>query len=1033
MPRFSRLALCFLAVVCALPLIAQTTGSLSGVVMSEGNPLPGVTVTVSSPQLQGTRTAVSGDAGGYSFPSLPPGTYKVRFELAGMAPVEKHGSVQLSQPLKIDADLKVSSVTEAITVTAEAPAVLETTGVATSFNQEQISKLPVGRNIRDTTLLAPGVNPNGVNRQITINGGPSYDNIFMVNGVVVNENLRGQPHNLFIEDAIQETTVVTTGISAEYGRFTGGVVNTLTKSGGNEFTGSFRDSFTNPNWTETPDFPNAADPIDKTNQVYEATLGGRVIRDRLWFFAAGRKAKTATARSTFRTNIAFANGFDEKRYEGKLTAAITSNHNIVGSYLDVKNVESNNFFPSIYDEASIVESRSLPNKLSSVQYNGIFGSNLVVEANWSEKEFAFINSGGRFTDRIKGTWIQDSVTAVRMNAPVFCGVCTPEERNSGGKALKGTYFLSTRSLGNHSIAVGADRFEETRIVNNYQSASNFNILGRVIDNTFTGYESIGSKVYPRFDSTTTLTWTPIFTLSNGTDLSSDAFFVNDKWDLNNRLSFNLGVRYDANDAVDADGEQISDDSNISPRLGLNWDIMGTGKHRLTANYARYATKIGDGSNVFSTAQGAGSPGAFTWTYAGPAVNAPGTPVNQLVPADQALAILFAWFDSIGGTANTNFTSSSYPGFGSIFRESLQTPYADEMTVGYGMQVTPRAALRLDVVHREWGNFYGRQVNEPNAFITAPNGAKSDMSVTVNDNDYTERTYNAVELQGNWSPMTSFSIGGNYTWSKLRGNDVSEGAGTATIRNTPGEIFYPQYLSYDRRRPVGYLNQDRRHRARLWASYDLSTPIGSFAISGIESYDSGFSYEAIGGIDATGRNANFRACTATITTMCFNGLAANPGYNFSAAGTTHDYFFSDRGAYHTEARLGTDLALLYTTPSFGKVSAFVRGDVLNVFNTNVIVDPSQLNTDVITSRTGLAPVLNPDGTVKTINSGLRPFNPFTDTPKECPQGNTPQQCYDMGANWQKGLNFGKPNSTDALQIADRALAPRTYRLSVGFKF
>ena len=1033
MPRSHRLVFCFLALLCAVPLFAQVTGTLSGVVTTEGNPLPGVLVTVSSPSLQGIRTAVSGEAGGYSFPSLPPGHYTVRFELSGMAPLEKRTTVQINQPAKVDAELRVSAVAEAITVTAEAPAVLETTGVTTNFTNEQISKLPIGRNIRESTLLAPGVNPNGVNRQITINGGPSYDNIFMVNGVVVNENLRGQPHNLFIEDAIQETSVITSGISAEYGRFTGGVVSTLTKSGGNELSGSFRDSFSNPSWTETPDFPNAADPIDRTNQVYEATLGGRIIRDRLWFFGAGRKAKTQQARSTFRTNIAFANGFDEKRYEGKLTAAVTPNHNIIGSYLEVDNIESNNFFGSIYDVESIVESRSLPNTLSTVVYNGIFGSNLVVEANWSSKEYAFINSGGRFTDRIKGTWIVDSVTGARMNAPVFCGVCTPEERNSDGKGIKGTYFLSTRSLGNHSIAIGADRFHETRISNNYQSASNFQVSSRVIDRTFASYESLGDKVFPRFDSTTTLSWTPIFQLSQGTDLSSDALYINDKWDLNNRFSFNIGVRYDANDAKDADGEQISDDSNISPRLGVNYDVQGNGRHRLTANYARYTAKIADGSNVLSTAQAAGSPGSFTWAYAGPIINGPGTPVSQLVPAAQALAAAFAWFDSIGGTNNTNFISSSYPGFGSIFRGALQTPAADEITVGYGLQVTPRAAVRVDLVRREWENFYARQVNEPALRIVPPNNVAGDMSVTVNDNEFTEREYNAVMLHGNWAPLSSFSVGGNYTWSKLEGNDVGEGAGTATIRNTPGEIFYPEYLSYARRRPVGYLGQDRRHRANLWASYDLQTPVGSFAISAIESYNSGFAYEAVGSIDATGRNANFRACTATITTMCFKGIAANPGYVLNGAGTAHDYFFSERGEYRTEARLSTDLAVVYTSPSFGRVSAFVRGDVLNIFNTNVIVDPSQLNADVITSRTGGAPVLNADGTVRTLNSGLRPFNPFTDTPKECPQGATPQQCYDMGAHWQKGARFGQPNSTDALQVADRSLAPRTFRLSVGFRF
>ena len=1008
MPRLTRFVVCFVALLCAIPLIAQTTGSLSGVVTSEGAPLPGVTVTVSSPALQGTRTTVTSESGGYSFPTLPPGQYKVRLELAGMAPAELRTTIQLSQPARLETEMKVTAVTEAITVTAEAPAVLESTGVATSFSQETIEKLPVGRNIRDTTLLAPGVSPNGVNRQITINGGPSYDNIFMVNGVVVNENLRGQPHSLFIEDAIQETTVITSGISAEYGRFTGGVVSTLTKSGGNEFSGSLRDTFTNPSWTEKPDLPNATEGPDITNQVYEGTLGGRIIRDRLWFFAAGRKAKTAIGRSTFNTGIPFSNSFDEKRYEGKLTAQITSNHNIVGSYLDVNNVETNNVFPEIYDEASIVPSRELPNTLASVSYNGVLGSNLVVEASWSQKDYAFVNSGGRFTDRIKGTWISDSVSGARMNAPVFCGVCKSEERNSGGKAVKGTYFLSTTGLGNHSIALGADRFEETRISDNHQSGSDFTLSARVVVD--------GKNVYPVFNSATRLSWWPIFVESPGTDLSSDAFYINDKWDLNNHFAFNIGVRYDANDAVDADGEVVSDDSNFSPRLGMNWDVQGNGRHRVTANYARYATKIGDGSNVFSTAQAAGSPGTFTWAYTGPNVNA----AAPYVSAEQALNILFNWFDSIGGTANTNFVSSSYPGYGSIFRESLQTPVADEYTIGYGMQITPRASARVDYVRREWHNFYARQVNEPGVYITPPNNVLADMSVTVNDDEFTTREYDAIELQGNWSVANNFTLGGHYTWSELTGNDVSEGGGTATIRNTPSEIFYPEYLNYDRRRPEGYLGQDRTHRARLWATYDLATAFGGFTFSAIESFDSGFAYSAIGSIDATGRSANFRGCSATVTTNCFNGLPANPGYRLNGAGDLHDYFFSDRGEYRTASRLATDLAVVYNTPTFGKFSAFIRGDVLNLFNTNEIVDPALLNTDVYTSRT-------------RTDVGLRPFNPFTEAPIECPQGSSAAQCSSMGAHWMKGPNFGKPNSQDALQVTDRSLAPRTYRMAVGLRF
>lgn len=1017
--RFSaRVALLFLLVaVLATATFAQTAGTTStlmGTVTTEGKPLPGVTVTISSPTMQGTRTAVTGEGGGFTFPSIPPGLYTVQFALEGMQSVSKRVNVALATAARADAEMRVGGVTESITVTASAPAILETTQVGTNFKADTINQLPIARDVRQTVLLAPGVSPNGVNRQITISGGPSYDNVFLVNGVVVNENLRGQPHSLFIEDAIQETAVMTAGISAEYGRFTGGVVSTLTKSGGNDFRGSFRDTLTNPSWTDTPDFAGASDPVDKTNQVYEATLGGRIVRDRVWFFGAGRKAKTSVQRQTVFTLMPFVNSFDEKRYEGKLTGAITSRHNLIGSYLNVKNTEFNNFFGDIYDYESIVPSRELPNTLKTVNYSGILTTNLLAEAAWSDKKFAFKNSGGRFTDRIRGTWISDQVTNARMNAPVFCGVCTPEERNSGSIGGKLSYFLSTRALGNMTIVGGGDRFHETRIVNNHQSGSDYTISARVVQ--------VGTKVYPRFDSTTQISWQPIFINSTGTDLTSPGYFVNDRWDLNSRLQLNLGVRYDKNRAIDADGNLVSDDSNVSPRLGVLYDIVGNGRHKISASFARYAAKITDGSNVLSTSQAAGNPGNFTFAYAGPVVNPAGTPNDQLVTADKALQILFAWYDQNGGDNATNFISSTYPGYGSRFKSSLKSPAADEYNVGYGVQLGHTAYARIDGIHRRWHNFYAAEVDTPALRLVPPNKIAADMRYTVNDDQFTKRTYNAIELQSAWQPGR-FNFGANYTWSKLWGNDLGEGAGTATIRNNPGEIFYPEYLQYAARRPMGYLGQDRRHRARVWGGYDLRTPVGNFNLSVLESFDSGFAYSAIGSIDPTGRNANFR----------YTGVPKNPGYVLSAIGTTQDYYFSGRGEFRTDARLATDLALNYALPLIKGLEFFLRADLLNAFNTQTIVDPSLINNDVITSRSGGVATLNADGTVKAYNSGLWPFNPYTDTPVQCPTGASAKTCYDMHANYQFGPNFGKATSADAYQISDRSLAPRTYRLSLGIRF
>src|ERR1700758_3716671 len=127
----------FSVVFVAIHAFAQTTASLTGQVTTEGKPLPGVTVTITSPNLQGTRTAVTGDNGGYQFSGLPPGDYTVTFDLAGMSTVTRKARLELSQTARADAALKVASVAEAITVTATTPTVLETPQVAATITQKQ--------------------------------------------------------------------------------------------------------------------------------------------------------------------------------------------------------------------------------------------------------------------------------------------------------------------------------------------------------------------------------------------------------------------------------------------------------------------------------------------------------------------------------------------------------------------------------------------------------------------------------------------------------------------------------------------------------------------------------------------------------------------------------------------------------------------------------------------------------------------------------------------------------------------------------
>jgi len=441
MRRISYLWIVTVLLLAASSAIAQTTGVINGTITSAGQPLPGVTITVRSPALQGVRTTVSGANGDYTFAALPPGSYTVTAELEGMQTVTHKAELRLAETVRTDIDLKTTSVAESITVTATAPSVLETPQVSTSLTREQIEALPIGRTINQRVQLAPGVNNAGPNNQTIINGAPSYDNLYLVNGVVVNDSIRGQPENLFIEDAIQETTLVTAGVSAEYGRFTGGVVNTLTKSGGNQFTGSFRDNLTNPSWTGLSAFEDPVTgkpqpkPVDTLSHQYEATLGGFFLKDRLWFFGAGRKFDESIAASTSRTNIGYTNARNNKRYEVKLTGQITSNHSIVGSYLHNNTDEVNNRFGNVVDLASLTD-RSLPNWLESFHYTGVLTSSLLVEGLFSRRYFAFVGGGGPEGDLINGTLLRDNTTSQRMWSPTFCA-CDPKTRvRSGGDRLE---------------------------------------------------------------------------------------------------------------------------------------------------------------------------------------------------------------------------------------------------------------------------------------------------------------------------------------------------------------------------------------------------------------------------------------------------------------------------------------------------------------------------------------------------------------------------------------------------------------------
>jgi len=953
-----------------------TTGELTGIVSSGDSALAGVSVTLTSSSLQGSLSTVTGEKGGYHFALLPPGDYTVLFELQGLETSRQRVRISLARATRADASLKVATISESISVAADS---FDSTQVASNFRGDLIEQLPTGRTLRDITLMSPSVNDNGTRNRLLIAGAPFYTSMFLVDGAVVNDNLGGQPHDLFVEDAIEETTVLLGAISPEYGNFTGGVVSVRTRSGGNTFKGSLRTSLSNPAWTARTPWAGEAKPVNDLSQIFEATLGGFLMKDSLWFFTAGRLADQATHATTIRTNIPYFAETNETRWETKLTTQLPQNHNFVLSYLNYS-LDETNVVPNpagVLDLAGLIPARSNPATFLTAGYHSMLPASSFLEAQYSSKKYSLQGNGGLSMDRITGT----SVTVLRLgniNAPASCGVCGDDQRNNDSWMIKGTHYRQT-GWGTHTFLAGLENFSEERAFNLNRAASDYFIqTGR--------FQVIGANVYPVFDSTTLISWAPVLAPSDGTDFETLGVFLNDRWDVSSRVSLSIGARYDRNDARDTDGNRVSDDSTISPRLAASFDPRGDGAHRVTIGYGRYVSKIPETSTIGGAAQVAGNPHIFGWRYNGPGINLPGTP---LLTTSAALAQLFAWFDSVGGVNDRHFlVSRSIPGLSTVIPRSLSSPTVDEATLGYALRIGRRGHLRVDVTARDWGGFYATRLDTITGQRQDTDGKPNDVSWVVNADSETSRRYRAVQLQGTWEDG-ALRLGGGYTWSTLRGNEDGEGglAGGDPPNNRPLDLWYPELLGYPQRRPVGYLTGDQTHRARVWLSWDVPFVRNSLNVSILQSYDSGTAYSAAGFIDPSG----------TITP--YEGAPRNPGYaltQFAAAG--YPYYFGGRGALRTDEVFSTDVALNFELP-LRRTGVFLQCDLLNVFDEAAVTTPS---TEVSTlARSGRL-------------SGLAAFNPFTTTPIE-------------GVHYRLPSDFGKPTGPSSYQ------PPRTYRFSVGMKF
>jgi hypothetical protein len=1010
--RWGALAVLTLGLAVALPARAQNpTGEVTGAVTdADGAALPGVAVTATSPSLQGSRTAVTGQNGSYKLALLPPGAYTLTYELDAFGTVTREERVSAALTNRVDVELALAAVTEEILVTGEAGTISESVTGAASYTQAEIEMLPILRDLDSTVQLAPGVHATGPEdangeRPLSIAGGLTYENLWTLNGVVINENIRGSELPLFIEDAIQETTVQVSGVSAEYGRFAGGMINAITKSGGNDLSASLRVGVTNDDWVSQNEL--SPERVDDPNQVYEATLGGYLWKDHLWFFAAGRDVENTLTRSLPLTNLDVVQDNAQTRVEGKLTGTIADNHSLIASYLDIDQASTNTFFSGNIDDAGLTD-REDPQSIGSLSYTGILTPSLFVEAQYSEREWVVSQGGGaKSRDLIDGTLMRTRQGAFRYHTPTFCGVCEDEERNNENVLGKVSTFLSTDTLGTHDLVFGVDQFSDQRFAINHQTGSDFTVW----DSNFV---IEGENIFPQFfplgnDAGQPETWIGWFAVFNPdqaqtTDFKTNSLYVNDRWSLDERWSFNIGARYDENDGENSGGVTVADDAKISPRLGATFDVGGNGDLVLHASYGSYvaglANSIGDSSS------GGGAIGLFLSEYSGPTVNGTCGAGGPCLSTEEALALLFDWYLSNGGTTDIdgdlsgipNLFSVSWPGLTAVVPDTLRSQATDEITVGATKRLGQRGLLRADVVYRDYDDFYANRTL-PNQQVQVPFLGAQDLTEVGNFADDTlSREYLGLHLQGRYRVGDRLTFNANYTLSELEGNVEGENATSGPIAgfgggpNTPGPAQYVEYFDTAWAYPEGYLDGDQRHKLQAWAIYDLlDTAHHDLSVSLLQSFFSGQAYSLVGAVDT-------------------RPFVTNPGYE--SPPTLVDYYFSERGEFNADDVTRSDLSLNYSFlwAAFGRdIEVYLQPEVINLFDEDGL---EEFDTRIRTANQA-----NLDGACPgsgQANGRCIAFDPFTETPVE-------------GVHWAKRSTFGQPLEEDDFQT------PRTYRFSVGFRF
>ncbi len=823
---------------------SSQTGTLTGVVsMDDGVSIPGVTVVITSPALViGRMTAVTNENGVYRFPNLPPGLYDLAFELESFRPViRKDIRVNAAQTFTVNATMRQEEIKEAIVVTGQSPTVdTQRQTRAANFDVQFLKGLPAPRNLANFINMAPGLIADDVGGGSSAAGSATMDNSVNLDGVNLGDPATGLQNVTFGLDIMEEISVQTGGLSAEYGSVRGAMVNVVTKSGGNRVTGNASFYFNHEDLVGNNRQGTVLEDEGLTGnhrQLEPAfSIGGPIVKDKLWFFAS----------ATYKDTQRFVSGFPYNTTEPaaikitqplpyiKLTFQPNQQNKFTLSY-NYSDQLNNNRFANRYHTENNTCKQTTPTHVVNANWNRYFGENMYANFKVGVSQFQM-----NLDSNLDAPFYYDLYTYRYLDKG---GAWRTQDHNSRDRYnfnVDATTFIDD-FLGTHELKVGGEA-QLARV--------NWLVYGKPDPVSGCHYNAMLGEDYYFYG----------LVLQGGgfdrKDNMDDYFaFVQDTWRVNRHLTLNLGLRLEYNSLTwpeQGDGGPITlpgalsyltvnrtvsepiqglSWTTLAPRLGLIYDLTGDNKTLAKASWSRYTMP-----NQVGWINEAHPNGWITYFVN---LDPDGTPIpNSETPL---------WLPT-----------STKLGYGDY---KLKAPYTDELTVGLErelftdwsagarfirkwdrnlMHMVDAAQLDMDKLmgsgELDWSkNWVARTGIDPFDGKTVTFFSKIDTRVKechIVNPPGAERNFSGMELTLNKRFSHGWALNTSYVYGKSTGL-ISLGRGAAALGTS--SLFQDPNAHIN---AYGTLDLDSRHQFKvqgLWAG-----PLG-INLSGYFRYLSGGTY------------------------------------------------------------------------------------------------------------------------------------------------------------------------------------------------